>query len=169
MATVSSPINLGIPQQPRLVPSPENSAVYGEFQSVYNALRNLWLALTAFEGGGGEGVWGSITGDITTQADLMLRFQTINTNIATLAARIDSNDTDIANIVVEINEINLELASKLGDAPSNGQEYVRKNGMWVISSGGSGGGGVFMPMVAGDIPPTLLYDPDGNLIYAQVE
>ena len=33
-------------------------------------------------------------------------------------------------------------ATALQDAPSNGSEYVRKDGQWAISSGGSGGGGI---------------------------
>lgn len=28
---------------------------------------------------------------------------------------------------------------------------------------------VLMPMVAGDLPPSLIYSPEGELVYAQVE
>lgn len=34
-----------------------------------------------------------------------------------------------------------EEANVIGEAPVNGQEYVRKDGDWVLNSGGSGGGG----------------------------
>lgn len=204
---VNSPIDLQLPQTPRLPPS-ENMAVYSEFQSVYNAIRNLWLALgsasfiddapsdggiygrqngawvIAGGGGGGGGVWGSITGDISDQTDLIAKFTTINNNITSINTDISDlwtalglTNSTVANHSTRINalEVNdadqdVAIATKIGDAPSDGEQYARKNGGWSKVVGGGGtGSGIFMPMVAGDIPPTLLYSPEGELIYAQVE
>lgn len=37
-----------------------------------------------------------------------------------------------------------------------------------VTISGGGGGGVYMPVVDGSIPPNLVYLPDGNLVYVQV-
>lgn len=39
----------------------------------------------------------------------------------------------------------------------------------VLPGGGGDAPAVFMPMVNGDVPPTLIHDDLGNLIYSQVE
>ena len=48
-----------------------------------------------------------------------------------------------------------EIKLKIYDAPIDGDEYVRKNGQWYISSGGSGGSGIGL----GD---TVTYDDDAQ-------
>ena len=48
--------------------------------------------------------------------------------------------SDISKIKINDTTYNIKDANALTDAPSNGEEYVRKNGQWAISSGGSGGG-----------------------------
>lgn len=66
-ASYSSLINLQLPESPRLSPR-GNEAVYGEFQTVYNALRNL---VQGIGNGSGVGVaWGAITGNLSDQLDL---------------------------------------------------------------------------------------------------
>lgn len=100
MAT-NSPINLGLPQTPRLSPA-GNEVVHGEFQLIYNAVFNLWQALTDLVnqgGGGGEGTgaWGEITGLLSDQADLWSTLQ-----------------------------------AKLTDSPVNTNTYGRRNGAWVV-------------------------------------
>lgn len=39
----------------------------------------------------------------------------------------------------------------LTDAPSNGSEYVRKNGAWSVATGGGGGGGVAWGAITGTV------------------
>lgn len=172
---INSPIDLQLPQTPRL-PSEGNAAVYSEFQSVYNALRNLWAALgsasliedapsdgqtygrkdgmwTVVTGGGGSVTWGSITGDINSQTDLIAKFTTINDSLTAI-------NVDLTNLWTA-------MSTKIGDAPSDGKEYVRKNGIWVEASGGTGG--VYLPVVTGEVPPVLVYLEDGSLVYARIE
>ena len=67
-------------------------------------------------GPSGQGAWGTITGDISEQTDLQD------------ALNLKANTADLG-----------EMAT-VNDAPSNDQEYVRKNGNWAVSSGGGGGG-----------------------------
>ena len=54
--------------------------------------------------------------------------------------------SDISKIKINDTTYNIKDANALTDAPSNGEEYVRKNGNWAISSGGSGGGGAMSAM-----------------------
>lgn len=66
-ASYSSIINLQLPESPRLQ-AKGNEAVHAEFQTVYNALRNL---VQGIGNGSGVGVaWGSITGSLASQTDL---------------------------------------------------------------------------------------------------
>ena len=53
-----------------------------------------------------------------------------------------ASQTDLADI----------LADKLEDAPSDGQEYVRKDGAWAVATGGGGGTYVPKPTFAVMIP-----------------
>ena len=68
-------------------------------------------------GPSGQGAWGTISGDISDQTDLQD------------ALDLKANTADLG-----------EMAT-VDDAPSDDQEYVRKNGAWAVSSGGGGGGG----------------------------
>ena len=78
-------------------------------------------------GPSGQGAWGTITGDITEQTDLQ----------DALDLKADTADLgDMATV---------------DDAPSNGQEYVRKNGDWAVSSGGGGGGGATWGSITGTL------------------
>ena len=54
--------------------------------------------------------------------------------------------SDISKIKINDTTYNIKDANALTDAPSNGEEYVRKNGNWAISSVGSGGGGAMSAM-----------------------
>ena len=210
MAT-NSPIDLQLPQTPRL-PSDGNAAVYSEFQSVYNAIRNLWQALGSASliddapsdgniygrqdgnwiiagGGGGSVTWGSITGNIEDQTDLIAKFTTVNNNITainveladlwTALAATNANVLSLQTRMTAAEDKNTEqdgrldaaeaaIDTKIGDAPSDGQEWVRKNGTWVVASS-STGGGVYLPVVTGDVPPVFVYLEDGSLVYARIE
>ena len=78
-------------------------------------------------GPSGQGAWGTITGDITEQTDLQ----------DALDLKADTADLgDMATV---------------DDAPSNGQEYVRKNGDWAVSSSGGGGGGATWGSITGTL------------------
>lgn len=84
-------------------------------------------------GPSGRGAWGTISGDISDQTDLQ----------DALDLKADTADLgDMATV---------------DDAPSDGQEYVRKNGDWAVSSGGGGGGG---DAVWGSITGTLSNQTD---------
>lgn len=84
-------------------------------------------------GPSGQGAWGTISGDISDQTDLQ----------DALDLKADTADLgDMATV---------------DDAPSDGQEYVRKNGDWAVSSGGGGGGG---DAVWGSITGTLSNQTD---------
>ena len=54
-----------------------------------------------------------------------------------------ANQTDLQNALnAKANTADLGTMATVNDAPSNGSEYVRKNGAWAVSSGGGGGGSV---------------------------
>ena len=54
--------------------------------------------------------------------------------------RADNNPVNNSSKLVRSGGVYTALEGKLGDAPSDNKEYVRKNGAWAESSGGSGGG-----------------------------
>lgn len=78
-------------------------------------------------GPSGQGAWGTISGDISDQTDLQ----------DALDAKADTADLG-------------EMAT-VDDAPSDGQEYVRKNGDWAVSSGGGGGGDAVWGSITGTL------------------
>ena len=49
--------------------------------------------------------------------------------------------SDVSKLKINNTTYNIKDALALRDAPTDGFEYVRKNGVWTISSGGGGGGG----------------------------
>ena len=78
-------------------------------------------------GPSGQGAWGTITGDISEQTDLQD------------ALDLKANTADLGDMAM------------VDDAPSNGQEYVRKNGDWAVSSGGGGGGDATWGSITGTL------------------
>ena len=48
----------------------------------------------------------------------------------------------------------------LADAPSDGDEYVRKDGAWAVATGG-GGGGSYLPLAGGDMTGAIVFDTTG--------
>ena len=78
-------------------------------------------------GPSGQGAWGTITGDISEQTDLQ-----------------DALD-------LKVNTADLGDMATVDDAPSNGLEYVRKNGDWAVSSGGGGGGDATWGSITGTL------------------
>ena len=78
-------------------------------------------------GPSGQGAWGTITGDISEQTDLQD------------ALDLKANTADLGDMAM------------VDDAPSNGLEYVRKNGDWAVSSGGGGGGDATWGSITGTL------------------
>lgn len=91
----------------------------------YGRKNGAWTEVSG--GGGGSTAWGDITGTLSAQTDL---------NTA-LSAKADSAD--------------LGSMAEVNDAPSDGSEYVRKNGAWAVSSGGGGGGGASWGSITGTL------------------
>ena len=84
-------------------------------------------------GSGGASMWGEITGSIADQTDLQtaLNAKANTADLGTLATQDEVDyDTDVTN------KPTLGTMSAVDDAPSNGSEYVRKNGQWAVASGG---------------------------------
>ena len=78
-------------------------------------------------GPSGQGAWGTISGDISEQTDLQD------------ALDLKANTADLGDMAT------------VDDAPSNGLEYVRKNGDWAVSSGGGGGGDATWGSITGTL------------------
>lgn len=97
----------------------------------YGRKNGAWTEVSG--GGGGSTAWGDITGTLADQTDLN----------SALSAKADSAD--------------LGSMAEVNDAPSDGSEYVRKNGAWAVSSGGGGGGASW-----GSITGTLSNQTDLN-------
>lgn len=105
--------------------------------------------------GGGAAAWGEIEGSLSNQTDLAdaLAGKADVSSLGSLASK-DSVDyvTDVTNKPA------LGTMSSVNDAPSNGNEYVRKNGVWTVSSGGGGTSATEW----GDITGTLSDQTDLN-------
>lgn len=84
-------------------------------------------------GSGGASMWGEITGTLSDQTDLQtaLNAKANTADLGTLATQDEVDyETDVTN------KPTLGTMSAVDDAPSNGSEYVRKNGQWAVASGG---------------------------------
>ena len=68
------------------------------------------------------------------------RLDTAETNIGNLQTLTSTHTSQITTINTAIGTIETSLASKIGDAPSDGHTYGRKNGAWTQVTGGGGGG-----------------------------
>ena len=86
-------------------------------------------------GGGGDVNWGDIGGVLSNQTDLQTALNA-KANTADLGDLATQDTVDYTTDVT--NTPTLGTMSAVNDAPSNGSEYVRKNGAWAVSSGGGG-------------------------------
>ena len=87
-----------------------------------------------------SGSWGSITGTLSSQTDLQ----------SELDAKSDTGHTHTTSDITNLSAYTgfdtryytktQSDANFIGDAPSDGLEYVRKNSAWSVSSGSGGGG-----------------------------
>lgn len=85
--------------------------------------------------GGGAAAWGEIEGSLSNQTDLAdaLSRKADASSLGSLASK---NSVDYETEVA--NKPALGTMASVNDAPSNGNEYVRKNGVWAVASGGGG-------------------------------
>ncbi|MHA2063630.1 MAG: hypothetical protein ACXABY_04520 [Candidatus Thorarchaeota archaeon] len=78
--------------------------------------------------------WGNIAGTLASQTDLQTA---LDAKEATFSKNTGFNK-NFGTTAGTVSEGNHTHASYLTDAPSDGSEYLRKDGAWVVASGGSG-------------------------------
>ena len=118
----------------------------------YARKNGTWSIVSGGGGGGGAAVWGDITGTLANQTDLQNALNakadassvyTKTAADALLSAKANSADLgdlatqDSVDYQTEVtNKPTLGTMAAVNDAPSDGSEYVRKNGAWAVASGG---------------------------------
>lgn len=60
----------------------------------------------------------------------------VNSNINTVDNKVNLLDTDVDALTIRVGNIETILPNKLNDAPSDGYQYGRKDGQWVVITGG---------------------------------
>lgn len=114
----------------------------------------------------GESIFGS--GDIKVAADMTTTVYDPQ-NIAGDAFSMDNmTETATAKILTDTERINIgNNTSKVSfpEAPTDGSEYVRKNGAWAVVSGGGGGGSEVNDLTAS---VTWANVPDANITQSSV-
>jgi len=87
----------------------------------------------------------TILDDINYQVSLIPALQddinSINTIIYTINQTLNSQNGSISDLYSLINDLQQQIYTKIGDAPIDGEQYVRQDGEWVILSGGIGATG----------------------------
>lgn len=81
----------------------------------------------------------------------------------------------ITGTLSEQTDLQNAINTKLSDAPSDGSEYVRKDGEWAVSSGGGGGGSGVWGAITGtlsnqtDLQKALDEKVDSSSVYSKTE
>lgn len=82
----------------------------------------------------------TILDDINYQVSLIPGLQddinSINSIIYTINQTLNSQNGSISDLYSLINDLQQQIYTKIGDAPIDGEQYVRQDGEWVISSAG---------------------------------
>lgn len=89
------------------------------------------------------------------------------TSVATLVSSLQASVREILAILSRLQNL-----PPISDGPANDGDVLTwsdDSGQYVPETPDAPDGGIYMPVVLGDIPPTLVYLPDGNLVYARVE
>lgn len=68
-----------------------------------------------------------------------------------------------SHAIADVTGLQTALNAKLGDAPSDGSQYVRRNGAWEVNAGG--GGGDYLPLTGGTLTGGLTIDGTGEAAY----
>jgi hypothetical protein len=84
---------------------------------------------------------------------------------ASILSRLDA----IERLLIGVNFEALLLISLNPAADGDVLTWDVDAGQYVPEAPDTPEGGIYMPVVLGDIPPTLVYLPDGNLVYTRVE
>ena len=138
-----------------------------------------WSSLPYLSSGGGSSTWGSITGTLSSQTDLQsaLDDKANSSHTHTLSDITDLGSLSItesqisdlqsyllsSNIdtLAELNSI-VSDATLITDAPSDGSNYGRNNGAWVVIAAGGETDPIFTASEAANITAQMITDL-GNL------
>jgi len=81
----------------------------------------------------------SILDDLTYNVGLIPGLQSdinsINTTISTINNTLNSQNFSINDLYFIVDDLQTEIYTKIGEAPIDGQQYVRKDAGWVVSTG----------------------------------
>ena len=84
-----------------------------------------------------EAARGMVDDSVINSEKAMSGAGTVDLLATTLAGKADASH---GHVQAEVQNLTSDLAARLTDAPSDGSEYVRKDGAWAVASGGGGGG-----------------------------
>lgn len=107
--------------------SPTNNLTYKDLLLLFNAVRQMTQVLQSFIDGSLEDLDNDLQ-DLIAQSVL-----TLNGSINQLALDINTiNTTTLPALDSSLRGyVDTEVATKIGDAPSDGTKYVRQDGAWV--------------------------------------
>lgn len=115
-----------------------------------------------------------------TVQNIEQRFRAVEAELtgfeATVNGRATSSATTLSSLQAAIRQIRIILDG-LQDLPPISNEPAEDGDVltWSVESNqyvpeaGGGVGGVYLPLVTGEVPPVLMYLPDGNLVYTRIE
>jgi len=121
------------------------------------------LGLTKPDVGGSDDTWGE---KLNGNFDII---DALGTSVATNTANININANNIVTNAANIAANTAAIATKIGEAPNDGQQYARKNLGWSVVTGGGSGGGA--SVYVQDTPPSgvaagsLWWESDTGLLY----
>ena len=82
----------------------------------------------------------SILDDLTYNVGLIPGLQSdinsINTTISTINNTLNSQNSSINDLYFLVGDLQTQIYTKIGEAPIDGQQYVRQDAEWVVSTGG---------------------------------